>query len=116
MQTVLEKILESKRQEVAERQKSVPLEQLQEKIAELGRPRNFFRAVTTRSKKRLNLIAEVKKASPSAGVIRADFDPIKIAQAYEAAGADALSVLTDEKFIEGKVEYLHSIRMGVRVA
>src|SRR5947208_404378 len=115
MQTVLEKILENKRQEVAERKKSVPVEQLQEKIAELGRPRNFFRAVTTRSKKRLNLIAEVKKASPSAGVIRADFDPIKIAQAYEAAGADALSVLTDEKFFQGKLGYIHAIRDVVRL-
>jgi len=115
MQTVLEKILESKRQEVAERKKSAPFEQLQDKIAELGRPRNFFRAVTTPSKKRLNLIAEVKKASPSAGVIRADFDPVKIAQAYEAAGADALSVLTDEKFFQGKLEYIHAIRDVVRL-
>src|SRR5258706_14361022 len=97
MQTVLEQILESKRQEVAERQKSVPVEQLREKISELGRPRNFFRAVTTTSKKRLNLIAEVKKASPSAGVIRADFDPVEIAQQYHADVADAMNVLTDEK-------------------
>src|SRR3954471_17991137 len=115
MQTILEKILESKRQEVAERQKSAPIEQLKEKIAELGRPRNFFRAVTTPSKKRLNLIAEVKKASPSAGVIRADFDPVKIAQEYQAAGADALSVLTDEKFFQGKLEYIHAIRDVVRL-
>jgi len=115
MQTILEKILESKRQEVAERQQSIPIEQLKEKIAELGRPRNFFRAVTTRNKKRLNLIAEVKKASPSAGVIRADFDPVQIAQAYETAGADALSVLTDEKFFQGKLEYIHAIRDRVRL-
>src|SRR5215208_5676582 len=115
MQTILEKILESKRQEVAERQKSAPIEQLKEKIAELGRPRNFFRAVTTPSKTRLNLFAEVKKASPSAGVIRADFDPVKIAQAYEQAGADALSVLTDEKFFQGKLEYIHAIRDVVRL-
>src|SRR5947208_8357885 len=116
MQTVLEKILESKRQEVAERQQTVHLEQIKDKIAELGRPRNFFRAVTTRGKNRLNLIAEVKKASPSAGVIRADFDPIAIAQAYEAAGADALSVLTDEKFFQGKLEYIQVNRDVVRLA
>ena len=115
MQTVLEKILEAKRQEVAERQQTIPVQQLKDQIAELGRPRNFFRAVTTPGKKRLNLIAEVKKASPSAGVIRADFDPIAIAQAYETAGADALSVLTDEKFFQGKLEYIHAIRDVVRL-
>ncbi|HEV8607198.1 MAG TPA: indole-3-glycerol phosphate synthase TrpC [Tepidisphaeraceae bacterium] len=115
MDTILEKILETKRQEVAERRVSVPVEQLKETIAELGRPRNFFQAVTTPTKKRLNLIAEVKKASPSAGVIRADFDPIKIAQAYAAAGADALSVLTDEKYFQGKLEYIHAIRDAVRL-
>src|SRR5262245_52193879 len=103
MQTILEKILEAKRQEVAERQQTIPIERLKAKIAELGRPRNFFRAVTTPGKKRLNLIAEVKKASPSAGVIRPDFDPIEIAKAYESAGADALSVLTDEKFFQGRL-------------
>jgi len=115
MQTILEKILESKRQEVAERHKSAPVEQLKDRISELGRPRNFFRAVTTPTKKRVNLIAEVKKASPSAGVIRADFDPVKIAQACEAAGADALSVLTDEQFFQGKLEYIHAIRDVVRL-
>jgi indole-3-glycerol phosphate synthase len=115
MDTILEKILETKRQEVAERRVSIPIEQLKEKIAELGRPRNFFQAVTTPTKKRLNLIAEVKKASPSAGVIRADFDPIKIAQAYAAAGADALSVLTDEKYFQGKLEFIHAIRDVVRL-
>ena len=115
MDTILEKILETKRQEVAHRRVSAPIEQLKEKISELGRPRNFFQAVTTPTKKRLNLIAEVKKASPSAGIIRPDFDPIKIAQAYQAAGADALSVLTDEHYFQGKLEYIHAIRDVIRL-
>ena len=95
MSTILDQILQTKRQEVASAG-SGSLEQLQETIATLGRPRNFFHAVTLEATKPLNLIAEVKKASPSAGVIRADFDPVEIARTYAAAGADALSVLTDE--------------------
>ncbi len=81
-------------------------------------PRNFFNAVSREPKlghKSVNLIAEVKKASPSAGVIRADFDPVAIAKAYSAAGADALSVLTDEKYFQGKLEYIHAIRDVVKL-
>jgi indole-3-glycerol phosphate synthase len=116
MSTILDQIIETKRQEIAERRTRVPLEQLQETISTLGRPRNFFHAVSKApGKKPLNLIAEVKKASPSAGVIRADFDPVKIAQAYAAAGADALSVLTDEKYFQGKLEYIHAIRDVVKL-
>ena len=113
MPTILDQIIETKRQEIAERQARVPIEALKETIAGLGRPRNFFHAVTTPSTKPLNLIAEVKKASPSAGVIRADFDPVQIAQTYVAAGADALSVRTDEKYFQGKLEYLQLIRNAV---
>jgi indole-3-glycerol phosphate synthase len=115
MPTILDEIIEHKRREVAERKERVPVEQLKETIQTLGRPRNFFHAVTRTGSKPLNLIAEVKKASPSAGVIRADFDPVKIAQQYAAAGADALSVLTDEKFFQGKLEYLHAIRDVVKL-
>jgi indole-3-glycerol phosphate synthase len=116
MSSVLEQIIETKKLEVEERRNRVPLSQLQETIATLGRPRNFFHAVSKQPEKKiLNLIAEVKKASPSAGVIREDFDPVKIAQQYDAAGADALSVLTDEKYFQGKLEYIHLIRDVVKL-
>jgi indole-3-glycerol phosphate synthase len=113
--TFLEEIIRHKRQEVAERKQRVPVERLKETIQGLGRPRNFFGAVTGPGRFRVNLIAEVKKASPSAGVIRADFDAVKIAAAYEAAGASALSVLTDEKFFQGKLEYIRAVRERVKL-
>ena len=116
MQTILERILEAKRQEVDQRRAQVPIEALKETIGTLGRPRNFFAAVTRKPKgKTVNLIAEVKKASPSAGVIRADFDPVDIGTQYAAAGADALSVLTDEQFFQGHLDYLHAIRDVVKM-
>ena len=112
---ILDEIVATKRQEVAERSAKMPVEALKEGIASLGRPRNFFAAVTTPTDKPLNLIAEVKKASPSAGVIRADFDPVAIAKAYADNGADALSVLTDEKYFQGKLEYIQLIRDAVKL-
>ena len=75
--------------------------------------RDFASAL--RRQKNIALIAEVKKASPSAGVIRADFDPVCIAGEYEAAGATALSVLTDEKFFQGRLDYLRQIREVVQL-
>ena len=112
---ILDQIVATKRQEVAERRQRTSVDELKERIAELGRPRNFFQAVTRKTDKPLNLIAEVKKASPSAGVIRPDFDPVKIAQEYAAAGADALSVLTDEKYFQGHLDYIHAIRDVVKL-
>ena len=113
--TKLDEIIQHKRQEVAEQKQRVPLEQLQEQIRSLPRPRNFFNAVTGPGRWKVNLIAEVKKASPSAGLIRPDFDPVKIAREYEAAGASALSVLTDEKFFQGKLEYIAAVREKVKL-
>jgi indole-3-glycerol phosphate synthase len=114
--SILDQIIATKRQEVARRSKELPVEKLQEMIGELGRPRNFFHAVTKPPvRKAVNLIAEVKKASPSAGVIREDFDPVAIAQIYAANGADALSVLTDEHYFKGHLSYLHSIRDVVKL-
>jgi indole-3-glycerol phosphate synthase len=111
----LDRILESKRREVAERKQRVPVESLRETINTLGRPRNFFHAVTGAGRFKVNLIAEVKKASPSAGVIRPDFEPVQIAEAYAKAGAKALSVLTDEPFFQGKLEFIHAIRDKVKL-
>src|SRR5689334_10506510 len=115
--SILDEIVQTKRQEVAERKARTPVEQLKETIDTLGRPRNFFQAITKKpvKPKRLNLIDEVKKASPSAGIIRADFDPVQIATAYANAGADALSVLTDEKYFQGSLDYIHLIRDRVKL-
>jgi indole-3-glycerol phosphate synthase len=113
-------IVRAKHEEVARAKIAVPVEQLKETIGTLGRPRNFFHAVTRDPKthvpaKPVNLIAEIKKASPSAGVIRADFDPVSIARNYAAAGADALSVLTDQKWFQGKLEYVQAVRDAVKL-
>ncbi len=79
----------------------------------LPRCRNFFTAVTKRNVRGINVIAEIKKASPSAGLIRPDFDPVAIARTYEKCGADAISVLTDEKYFQGRLEYVAQVKDAV---
>ena len=74
-----------------------------------------FRAALERTDGRLAIIAEIKKASPSAGVIAASFNPVEIAKAYERGAADAISVLTDEQFFQGKLDYLGEVRHAVSV-
>lgn len=114
MVPVLKHIVEHKRREVAESQKRVPLAALKERIAELGRPRNFFRAVVDdRHPSGTRVIAEIKRKSPSAGVIREDFDPVDIARRYYAGGAAAISCLTDREFFGGELEFIHRIRDAV---
>lgn len=115
MSTILDEILAHKRQEVAVRKNQVPLEELRRKISGLPKCRNFYQAVTKKNPRGLNVIAEVKKASPSAGVIREHFEPVEIARIYERCGADAISVLTDEKYFGGKLEYLTAVKEAVRL-
>jgi len=112
---VLDKIIADKRDEIRQRRAEVSLEQLKERVAGLAKCRNFYQAVTKPNRRGLNVIAEVKKASPSAGLIRADFDPVTIAQTYERCGADAISVLTDEKYFQGRLEYIEQVRQAVAV-
>ena len=116
MISVLKDIVARKFNEVERAREAVPVEVLKERIAELGRPRNFFQAcVDRRHPDATHVIAEIKRKSPSAGVIREDFDPVAIAKAYAANGAAAISCLTDEEFFGGKLEYIHQIRDAVKL-
>ena len=94
--------------EIERAKREISLESMQARLEKAGKPRDFLQALQSES--RIALIAEVKKASPSQGLIRADFDPVRIAREYESAGASCISVLTDEEFFQGKLEYLASIR------
>jgi indole-3-glycerol phosphate synthase len=116
MHSVLKDIVARKTIEVARAREAVPLEVLQERISELGRPRNFFKALVDRRHPDLtHVIAEIKRKSPSAGLIREDFDPVAIAKSYAANGASAISCLTDEHDFGGKLEYIHMIRDAVKL-
>jgi indole-3-glycerol phosphate synthase len=111
--TILEQIIADKRKEVEQRKRQQPIEELKEQLTLLSKCRNFYKAVTKTNKRGLNVIAEIKKASPSAGVIRRDFAPVTIAKTYEKCGADAISVLTDEKYFQGKLEYIDQVKHAV---
>ena len=114
MASVLDKIAARKRVEVVRAAAITPLASLKARIAELERPRNFFRAVVDeRDVGHTRVIAEIKRKSPSAGVIRDDFDPVAIARQYHAAGAAAISCLTDEQDFGGKLEFIDQIRRAV---
>ena len=113
MASILDKIIADKRAEVRSRQSQTSLDELKQHIRSMPRCRNFYKAVTKPNSRGINVIAEVKKASPSAGLIREDFDPVTIAQTYEKCGADAISVLTDEKYFQGRLEYISRIRQEV---
>ena len=115
MANILEEIIAHKRKELQQQKKLVAVDQLKEQIKSLPKCRNFHKAVTKKNLRGINVIAEVKKASPSAGIIRKDFDAVKIAKIYEKCGADAISVLTDEKYFLGKLEYLTQIKNAVSV-
>ncbi len=113
MANILDKIIADKKVEVSYRQTQKSLEQLKEEVRPMRKSRNFYKAVTKHNSRGMNVIAEVKKASPSAGLIRKDFEPVTIAQTYKKCGADAISVLTDEKYFQGRLEYIKQISDAV---
>ncbi|HZP81872.1 MAG TPA: indole-3-glycerol phosphate synthase TrpC [Chthonomonadaceae bacterium] len=106
--SMLSEILATKRTEVEYLRAKVSLPLLQERLIDAPPTRDFRAALASASG--TAIIAEVKKASPSKGIIRADFDPLEIARIYAANGAACLSVLTDEKYFQGKLQYLREIR------
>lgn len=113
MSTVLDEIIQHKRQEVAAAKVARPTDQLESQLASAPPVRDFLAAL--QQSPAPGLIAEVKKASPSAGIIRDDFSPVEIARTYESAGAACLSVLTDEKFFQGHLDFLRAIRSEVSI-
>ena len=110
--TVLDRIIEARRVAIAHRKKSVPEAALRFGVKHAKPVRDFSAALTRDS---LNVISELKKASPSRGLIRADFDPVALAKSLEAAGAAALSVLTEEEFFQGELKYMRDAREAVGV-
>ena len=117
---ILDKILEHKRREVKEKKNARYLADLKAKIRDASAPIGFYQALAGPSRsatiphaETTRLIAEVKKASPSRGVLCEDFDPLKIAQTYHEHGAAALSVLTDREFFQGSLDHLRAIREKV---
>ncbi|AFZ14397.1 indole-3-glycerol phosphate synthase [Crinalium epipsammum PCC 9333] len=109
---ILEKIVWQKETEVDQMRERLPLIKLQQQVKAAPPVRNFREALR-QGKTKPALIAEVKKASPSKGVIREDFDPVAIAQAYQQGGASCLSVLTDKVFFQGSFENLALVRKSV---
>ena len=110
---ILDEIIAYKKQELADTKRAVPFSELKARVADAEPTRGFEKASTPKAG--IRLIAEVKKASPSKGVIREDFDPVEIAKTYARSGADCLSVLTEKKYFQGKLEYLSGIRKAVNL-
>ena len=114
MTDILNKILATKADEVAAAKAAVPLDEIKRQAAAAAPARDFLAAIHAKhAAAQPAVIAEVKKASPSKGLIRADFNPVEIALAYERAGAACLSVLTDAPYFQGAPEYLQQVKAAV---
>lgn len=111
--TILDQIVNSKRGELERAKLARPIDVVRRAAEQADPPRDFASAVVPLQAGGVNLIAEIKKASPSAGVIVPDFDPVRIARTYERAGASAISVLTDEPYFDGRLEYLAQVKQAV---
>jgi indole-3-glycerol phosphate synthase len=109
---MLDKIIAAKKEEVVGRKKTVPLPAVKERIARQKPPVDFARAL---SGDHIRLIAEVKQASPSRGVLRPDFDPLGLARSYARGGAAAISVLTETNYFKGRLDHLGAIREAVEL-
>jgi indole-3-glycerol phosphate synthase len=110
---ILSRIIEEKKEELKRSQKVISLNDLRDKASSLCVRSQFKKNISRKG--HVNLIAEVKKSSPSKGIIRQDFDPVRIALTYQAAGACAVSVLTDERFFDGTLEYLKGVKARVTI-
>lgn len=115
MSDVLARICADKRDYVAAAKSSEPIAELERRARKAEPPRGFLAALERAAADGYGLIAEIKKASPSRGLIRADFDPAALARAYEQGGATCLSVLTDEPYFQGRNEHLGAARAAVRL-
>jgi indole-3-glycerol phosphate synthase len=113
MATILDEIVAKKRREIAEARQRVPLAELDRQLGSAPPVRDFRAALEAAPG--MAVIAEVKRASPSAGLIREDFDPVAIARIYEQNGASCISVLTDAPYFQGRLEYLRAVRQAVGV-
>ena len=111
--SILDRIVETKRGEITAAKSRVALDELMAQCRDRPAPLDLLKACTNPGQ--VNVIAEVKKASPSAGIIRADFDPVAIAKIYEANGAACLSVLTDPLYFQGSLDYLVAIKQAVAI-
>ena len=111
--SILDRIIDYKRIEIQKSKETRSLEALERGIKNAPEVRDFYKALSDGTRARI--VAEIKKASPSKGVLRKDFDPVKIAAGYETGGAAALSILTDEKFFMGSLSYLEAVREVVGI-